>query len=52
MVALIETLGFCKSAAKQAVRYEQIKDMDALLSELSNFDQTVGYPMLRIFPLK
>ncbi len=35
MVALFETLGFSKTAAKQAVRYKQIDDMEAL-AELTN----------------
>ncbi len=30
MVALFETLGFSEAAAKQAVRYEQINDMEVL----------------------
>ena len=30
MVALFETLGFSEAAVKQAVRYEQINDMEAL----------------------
>ena len=35
MVALFETLGFSKAAAKQAVCYEQIDNMEAL-AKLTN----------------